>query len=74
MLKIVFGKRGPNENLLIYIKSPVNKDFSIEGELTNDISKINDLIIKTHKNEIPNAFSHSKNDFLCVVFLLNEIN
>lgn len=76
ILKMVFGKRGPYDNLLMYMKSPVNRDFSMEGELTDEISKTKVRITSTQHKEIPIALSHSKIIFLCeasffkIVFVL----
>ena len=59
ILNTVFGIRGPYDNLLMIIESPVNKLFSMDGEFTDETSNKKVLMIKTTINEIDIAFTHS---------------
>ena len=74
MLSNVFGNRGPYDNLLINIKSPVNKLFSIEGEFTGEISNKNVRMINTQKKEIEIAFNHSIIVLYFGIIFFNRVN
>ena len=74
MLSKVFGKRGPYDNLLINIKSPVNKLFSIDGEFTGEISNKNVRMINTQQKEIEIAFNHSMSVLYFGINFFNRVN